>query len=240
MIALIVSSLLAAGAVEENAAGMKLYQAKKYADAVPRFRAAIADEAKDFPSVKEQVAHTRARALATFNLACTLSLLRKAGRVCQFDAYRGTIMGLVTQSIALDPNRLERALLDADLQPIRDTVDYQSLLGLSFSREADLPKLLPRIAWWTPGVGVYGSTKTLAFKADGTVQFSFRASDDNGLRPPRFFPGRWVVKGRTLKLTFATPLPAGALSHLEFTLTDDGRLTSPGDSFTDAPSECDA
>lgn len=240
MISLIVSSLLAAGAIEENAAGMKLYQAKNYPLALERFRAAIADEKTTFPSVKEQVAHTRARALANFNLACTLSLLRKARKVCEFDAYRGTIMGLVRQSIALDPNRLERALVDADLQSIRDTVEYQSLLGLSFSREADLPKLLPRVSWWSQGVGAFGSTKTLAFKADGTVQFGLRVLDDNGLKPPRFFAGRWLVKGRTLTLTFAAPLPAGALQQLEFTLTDEGRLSSPGDTFSDAPSECDA
>jgi hypothetical protein len=49
-----------------------------------------------------------------------------------------------------------------------------------------------------------------------------------------------VVKGSTLTVTFSLPLPAGALPHLEFSLTDDGRLTSPGDTFTDAPSECDA
>lgn len=72
------------------------------------------------------------------------------------------------------------------------------------------------------------------------MQFGFRALDERGLRPPRFFTGRWVVKGSTLTVTFSLPLPAGALPHLEFSLTDDGRLTSPGDTFTDAPSECDA
>jgi hypothetical protein len=170
--------------IDANAAGMKLYQAKKYPGAVAQFRLAVKNaEAVPQPTTKEQVAQTRALALAHFNLACTLSLLRRAKRVCEFDAYRSTITEHVGRSIALDPNRLEKALTDADLAGVRDTFFFQSLKGLSPKRVEQLDELVRGVRWWNAGQGVYGSTVELVFTG-GQVEVTSLSSMQKGLRRP--------------------------------------------------------
>lgn len=227
---------------EANAAGMKLYQARRYLEASQQFAEALKDEAPR-ETVQEKVAWTRTRALAHFNLACSLSLLRKAGRVCDGDAYRSVIVSNVEQSIALDPNRLEKALKDPDLSPVRDTVAWQSLLGLSMAREADLKKLLPRVTWWSPGVGVFGSLHQLTFTADGRFTLTSKVFDADGVpKGTARHTGTWALEGRALRLTTGTtPLPGAKSTSLELTVEPGGRLTGRDwTDFTDAPSECDA
>lgn len=237
--------LAASPTADANAAGMKLYQAKKYPEAVDQFRKAIklGDEEKAADTKKEQVQLLRVRALARFNLACTLALLRKAGRVCEFDAYRSTIAGHVEESIALDPNRLEKALADPDLAGLRDTIVFQSWAGLSPKREADLPKLLVAVKWWSRGVGVYGSMSQLTFSPNGSVTESSMVLDAEGAPQPRrkSSVGKWTLSGRTLRLVFPDALPGPKKTTVEGTFDDVGELQfKDWTTFSDQPSECDA
>ncbi len=236
--------LAASPTAEANAAGMKAYQAKKYPEAIELFRKAIklGDEEKTGATLKEEVQLTRTRALAHFNLACTLALARKAGKVCDFDAYRSTITEEVEQSIRIDPNRLEKALSDADLTGIRDTLAFQAWQGLSPTREADLSKLLVGVKWWSQGVGVYGSTNDLAFSAQG-VTLTMLVLDAEGvpLKNRKVVTGKWSLTGRTLKLVFPAVIPELKRSSLEGTFKDSGRLEfKEWVEFTDSPAECDA
>ena len=225
---------------EANAAGMKLYQARKYLEAKDQFVAALKDQAPR-PTVKEQTALVRTRALAEFNLACTLSLLRRTGKVCAADAYRGEVMAHVLASIALDPNRLEKALTDKDLAEIRDTVAYQSLLGLSLERDADVPKVLPKVSWWSQGQGVYGSLHRLQLGPDGRFTLTSRVIDDDGApKPSKVVKGTWSLTGRTLKLVAGEPLPGLQATTVELTVSGTQLESRQWTTFTDAPSECDA
>lgn len=97
---------------------MKLYQAKRYPEAIEQFKAAIAAETGQ-PSTKDEVAQTRALALAHFNLACAMALARKAGKTCEVGAYLGVVWEHVLESIRLDPSRLEKAVSDPDLKELR-------------------------------------------------------------------------------------------------------------------------
>lgn len=242
---LLLSILLAASPAETNAAGMKLYQAKKYPEAIAEFRKAIDtyEKGEDPPSMRERILLARTIALARFNLACTLALLRKAGKVCEFDAYRSAITMEVDQSIGLDPNRLEKAVTDPDLTGIRDTLAFQSWLGLSPARERDLPKLLAAVKWWNRGVGVYGSTIDLSFASSGAVTVTMMVFDAEGVPQPKrkSIAGKWTLTGRTLRLTFPPGLPELKTSTLEGTFDAGGDLQfKEWGPFGDQPSECDA
>lgn len=240
---MLLALLLAAAptVADANAAGMKLYQAKRFPEAIERFKAAIA-AAADQPSLKEQVAQNRALALAHFNLACAMALARKAGKTCEVDAYLPTIWEHVIESIRIDPNRLEKALSDADLKELRGTIQFQSLLGLSPAREADLPKLLPTVIWYGAGEGAYGSTRSMTFSPKGAVELTLRLLNEAGLPLDiRTFKGTWTLKGRELKLVFRQPLPHVNLKELTFSFDPDGSLgAGPWSRFSDSPSECDA
>lgn len=236
--------LAASPTAEANAAGMKAYQAKKYPEAIELFRKAISvgEEELTGATLKEEVQLTRTKALAHFNLACTLALVRKAGKVCDFDAYRSTIVEEVQHAIRLDPNRIEKALTDPDLSGIRDTLAFQSWQGLSPRREADLPKLLVGVKWWSQGVGVYGSTNDLAFTAQ-SVTLTMLVLDAEGvpLKTRKVVTGKWSLSGRTLKIVFPAVVPELKKSSLEGTFKDSGRLEfKEWVEFTDSPSECDA
>jgi tetratricopeptide (TPR) repeat protein len=205
-----------------NTEGFRLYQAGKYPEALEKFEAA----AKADPKL----------ALAHYNVAATLGVLRKQGLICQYDAYRETILERLNTAVKLDPKRLARAKEDADLDPIRDTVGWQRLLGRSPEKQADVPELLRRVSWYSPGEGVYGSTRKLTFPDGKRVVLSRRVIEDEK-NPNRTEEetGTYKVKGRTITLNFpgkkplaGTMTPRGVLEFEEL-----GR-------FLDSPSECGA
>ena len=222
-------------AKELNSAGMDKYKARLLVEAIGLFQQAIEAGEKDAPlSTREKVERNKTLALAHFNHACAQSLLRKAGRVCDGDSYRSAITGHLEKSVLLDPNRLDRVVADKDLESIRDTLAYQSMLGLSVKREKDLPALLARVRWWSPGVGAFGSLSQLSFAASGAVTELAREVDpEGGQEKKTTLKGKWLLTGRKLSLTVEGKTREG-------TFTEDGTLILGGVTYRDEPSECGA
>jgi tetratricopeptide (TPR) repeat protein len=205
-----------------NTEGFRLYQAGKYPEALEKFEAAAQADPK--------------LALAHYNVAATLGVLRKQGQICQHDAYRETILERLNTAVRLDPKRLARAKEDADLDPIRDTVGWQKLLGRSPEKQAHVPELLRKVSWFSPGEGVYGSTRKLTFPDGQRVVLSRRVIEDEK-DPSRTeeVTGKYTVKGRAITLTFPGKKPL------------QGKMTTRGvlefeelGTFLDSPSECGA
>ncbi|MFP2961275.1 tetratricopeptide repeat protein [Myxococcus sp. 1LA] len=204
-----------------NTQGFRLYQAGRYPEALERFQAS-ARESPDY-------------ALAHYNLAATLGVLRKQGRVCEYSAHRDVIVEHLTQAVKLDARRLTRAKEDADFAPIRDTLGWQKLLGRSPAREADVPVLLREVSWFGPGVGVYGTLQGLRFGPSGRATLWTKEVGEDGTPRRKEVQGRYTVRGRQVSLRLEGRAP------LEGTLTESGALTFPGlETFTDSPSECEA
>lgn len=246
MIALL-SMLLAADPTtfDANAAGMKHYKAKQYGEAITQFKLAIdlGGKAAEPTTLKDVAQLNRTIALAHFNLACTLALARKAGKVCDHDAYRSAIWEQVRLSISRDPNRLEKALMDPDLANVRDTVAFQGVKGLSPKRESDVKAIVSGVRWWSPGQGVYGSTQELSFAPQGSVTLTMLVFDSEGVPLPKrqTFTGKWTVSGRAVRVTFPKDVPSLKKATFDGTLGADGQLVfKDWSSFTDEPSECDA
>lgn len=237
MLSLCVALALTASVRELNDAGMKAYRIKQLPEAAALFTKALDADPDDKdvgPSVKEHVERARLRAVIHHNLACVQALRRAKGNVCDGDNYRDTIVEHLHKAVALDPSRLDRALTDPDLAGVRDTLGFQSLLGLSAAREADLPALLARVHWWSPGVGAYGSRSQLVFKADGTVVLTTRQMSEEGkVLAPTVLKGKWKLAGRALTFEWADGKKwAGTFS--------DSGLELDGQHWRDSPSECDA
>jgi tetratricopeptide (TPR) repeat protein len=208
-------------AKELNTEGFRLYQAGKYPEALEKFRAAVARDPK--------------HALAHYNVAATLGVLRKQGKVCDHDAYTSTILQHLATAIKLDPKRLKRAKEDPDLDPIRETVGWHRLLGRSHTRTADMPELLKKVKWFGPGVGVYGTLQTLRFEEGGKVVLTKKVPQDEGPMKEETLTGTYSVKSRKVEVTLPGQKP------------DTGAITAEGvlqfkslGSFYDFPSECDA
>lgn len=204
-----------------NTEGFRLYQEGKYAEALEKFRAAVARDPK--------------HALAHYNVAATLGVLRKQGKVCDHDAYASTILEHLATAIKLDPRRLKRAKEDTDLDPIRETVGWHQLLGRSHTRTADVPELLKKVKWFGPGVGVYGTLQTLRFEEGGKVVLSKKVPQDEGPMKQESLTGTYSLKGRKVEVKLPGSKP------------DTGTITAEGvlqfkhlGSFYDFPSECDA
>lgn len=204
-----------------NTEGFRLYQAGRYPEALEKFQEA-AQKAPDY-------------ALARYNVAATLGLLRKQGQVCQYSAHRDVIVEHLTQAVKLDARRLARAKVDRDLDPIRDTLGWQRLLGRSPEREGDVPALLRGVSWFGPGVGIYGSTQGLRFPTATRAVLWTKAVGEDGVPRQREVKGTYTVKGRAVELRLPGRAP------LVGSLSPTGALTFPElGTFTDSPSECDA
>jgi tetratricopeptide (TPR) repeat protein len=204
-----------------NTEGFRLYQAGKYPEALEKFQAATKKDPK--------------HALAQYNVAATLGVLRKQGKVCEYEAYPSTIVEYLTASVRLDPKRLKRAKEDPDLDPIRETVGWQRLLGRSPTRAADVPEILRKVKWYGPGVGVYGTLVKLRFEDGGKVVMTKRTPQDEGAPKEEETSGTYSVKGTRVEVKLPGQKPDTGSINAEGVLT----FKALG-SFYDFPSECDA
>jgi tetratricopeptide (TPR) repeat protein len=212
----------APAARELNTEGFRLYQAGKYPEALEKFEAAAEADPRF--------------ALAHYNVAATLGVLRKQGQVCEHSAYQSTILERLNTAIRLDPRRLARAKEDADLEPVHATVGWQRLLGRSPEKLKDVPEIVRRVRWYSVGQGVYGSTRQLTFP-DAQRVVLWRRVIEEGADPDKTeeVTGTYTLKGRTLTLRFPGHKP------LQGQLTARGVLEVPEwGTFLDSPSECEA
>lgn len=210
-------------AKELNTKGFRLYQAGKYPEALEKFREAIQKAPK--------------HALAHYNAASTLGVLRKQGKVCEYEAYTSAILEHLEKSVQLDPKRLKRAKEDPDLDPIRETVGWQILLGRSPKRAKDVPVILRSVKWYGPGVGVYGTLEKLRFEDNGKVVLSKKTPQEEGPPKEEEIAGTYSVKG----LKVVVKLPGKEPMTGSFFEKEGNALAFAGHAiFYDYPSECEA
>ncbi|MGV3623673.1 MAG: copper resistance protein NlpE N-terminal domain-containing protein [Archangium sp.] len=217
-------ALLLSGAPELNTEGFELYKKGRYAEALDKFRAAIAADGN--------------HALAHYNFAATLGLLRKRGQICEFDAYQSTILEHLAQSVSLDERRRTRMRRDADFDSVRDTLGYQQLLKRDPANDTDVNALLIALGFITPARGAYGHPEQLDLKADGTLTLKQTIVDEDVKQVTT--TGTWKAKGRTVTLTFKKKV-SGVTSAVG-TFNAQGHLvfTAPEWDFSTNRSECDA
>jgi tetratricopeptide (TPR) repeat protein len=222
LLALLLSAAPAPSARTLNTQGFRLYQAGQYPEALEKFEAAAQADPK--------------LALAHYNVAATLGVLRKQGKICDYSAYRETIVERLTRSVELDPRRLARAKKDADLDPIRDTLGWQRLLGLSPQNEADVPKLLRRVTWFRLTEGDMHARTKLTFPDARRVVLERTGFDEETQRvTTRKRTGTYTLQGRTLRVSLPNEPPVQGM------LTDKGALQLGAlGTFSDLPPECDA
>jgi hypothetical protein len=208
-----------------NVQGLRLYKQKRYLEAVQLFEQAIAAEPR--------------HALAHYNLACTLALLRKSGQGCKQGARRSVILGHLARAVEIDGTRRDRMKVDADLEDVRASFAYQVLTGLSPTKSSDVKAILQRIVWVGPDAGVYGPASYLRFNADGICELRILDAVEEKVNW-KVFKGSYGVQDNRVELTLEKAF-AARKTH-RGTLQADGRLTfesMPDNApFTDGPPEC--
>jgi tetratricopeptide (TPR) repeat protein len=228
LLALVLASgpVFAQSAKQLNTEGFRLYQAGKMEEAAQKFEAAVEADPK--------------HALAHYNLAATLGVLRKKGVFCEPDTSLKNILEHLTTAVRLDPKRLARAKEDPDLDPIRRTVKWHILQGVSPSHTEDVQKLLLGVQkWYGPGVGAYGTIRTFTFLEDGkrVVMWQRHPGKEEG-KDIEEIEGTWRVTGRTVELNFPKPPSIVLTLDKEGVLSQQGGSIGKENPITDSPSEC--
>ena len=203
-----------------NTLGLRCHKLGELSPAAAFFRAAIQVDPK--------------LALAHYNLACALALLRVTGEICDEGAYLSSILDELEQAVALDEGRRARAREDADLESIHPTVRFQVLMGSDLTQDAEISRVLQLMPFWGPGAGLIGNDTRLVFSPQGKVSYDHGAlTDEGGIQwtPTR---GRWSVNGGRIQVDAGGESWALRLSPTG-ELQDHGQLR-----FTDAHSECEA
>jgi hypothetical protein len=211
-----------------NTKGFREYQAGRFPEALKLF----------LEATKADPTH----ALAEYNVAATLGVLRKKNGACEYEAFKQSILKHLTKAVELDPGRRERMKADPDLDTVRDTVGYQKLLGVDPRKPEDLPTLLEQVSWFGPGTGVYGSMVGIDFQPSGHLELWHRKVEDTEGNPVKTLKvrGSWKTEGSTVYVHLSSPLEGKM--DLKATLTEDGALDfgTPELMLRDSPSECDA
>lgn len=172
--------------IELNTLGYRAYQSGDLTEAARLFREAV--EADDD------------NALAHYNLACTLALLRRSEPACEHDATQLTILNHLARAVELDEGRRTRMRQDADLDDLRNLLRFRILDQGMPSSEAATRSLLAGVTLWAPAVGVYGSTGTLVLQADGSVAVTRRTLEGDAVVDRAEPDGRWSIEGSTVVL----------------------------------------
>lgn len=227
------ATAFAQSAGDLNTKGYRLYKQKNYEAAIGAFQDAI----KADPN----------HALAHYNLASTLSLMRKWGKICDVDAYRDVIREHLERAVALDPTRAQRMKADPDLEVIHDTVFYLRLTGTSPVDPKNTATILQNVSWYgKTGDGMFSSLPLAQIKFRKDLSLAMKIVEFGGTpygpitRP---FRGTYTINNRDIQIKLDTPLPKnlGGQKELKGVLTSDGTLKIEGpDTFTDDHEECSA
>ena len=172
--------------IELNTQGYRAYKSGDLVEAARLFRAAV--DADDD------------NALAHYNLACTLALLRRTEPACEHDATQVTILDHLARAIELDDGRRTRMRQDADLDDLRDLLRFRILDQGMPTTDAATRSLLSGVTLWAPAAGIYGATGTLALQADGSVTVTRRVLEGGTVVDRSEPDGRWSVEARTVLL----------------------------------------
>lgn len=224
----LVFSAHAQSARDLNTTGFRLYNEGRYEEALDYFGQSIEAD----PTY----------ALAHYNYACTLGVLRDTGpeSVCRYDAYKWRILDYLEESVRLDPGRLERMQEDPDLACVHDTFRYQRLLGLDPKDPEDALLILQRVSWYALNAGAYGPAGGIDFKENGLLDYW--ELDVTGYEPVRMtLSGFYSVTDDGMEMTLGSSATVGKTFPME--LSDDGVLSVPGlslEPFIDDPRDCEA
>jgi len=225
---LVVCAAYAQSARDLNTTGFRHYKEGRFDEALDYFGRAVEAD----PTY----------ALAHYNYACTLGVLRDVGpeSVCRYDAYKWRILDYLEESARLDPGRLERMKDDPDLVCVHDTFRYQSLLGLDPADPEDALLILQRVSWYAFNAGAYGPVGGVDFHEDGTL--TLWELDVTTIEVKRIeHLGRYSVTDTGMEMVLDRPVSGRRRFSME--LSSDGILSVPGlflEPFIDDPRDCDA
>jgi tetratricopeptide (TPR) repeat protein len=222
-----VESALAQSARDLNTEGYRLYLKGKFPEALSLFRRAVTTDP--------------AYALARYNLACTLGVLRKQGpeAICRYDAYKSAILDQLEEAARLDPATREKIRTDPDLDTVRDTVRYLRMIGYSPTNEQDIEPILVSVSWFGPASGAFGPASKIDFLEDGTVSLSVLDTTTDVVGHSEF---RGTFSAISNRIRIMLDRPLDGITTLEGTMLPGGTLDIPGlpGPFTDDPHECEA
>lgn len=206
-----------------NTEGYELYKKQKYAQAAAKFEQAIAADPN--------------HALAHYNLACALSLLRTES-VCEHDAYKSRIIEHLRKAVKLDETRRKKIREDSDLDSVRDTFGYHELIGYHVSEPEDVRIIISGVTWYGPAPGALGPTSGIDFDPGGLATLWVLQVDDDVPHRERH-RGTWKVDGSQIVLELVEAYDGK--TRFQGVLQTDGRLVFEGlETFTDDPDECSA
>lgn len=183
----------------------------------------------------EALRQDRSDAQAHYGLASTLALLRRAGRICPYDAYEQRILDHLERAVQLDPDLRQRMAEDPNLAELRDTVRYRLLHGGSMASSQGLRDLLTGVELFGPAQGVWGAVSRIQLEEGGSVAVFRRVLQADGtIGDWAEDDGRWSVRDGTVRLELDDDVQ-------ELKLSSDGQLRA-GDTtlWFDHPHDCSA
>ncbi|MBN2495321.1 MAG: tetratricopeptide repeat protein [Deltaproteobacteria bacterium] len=187
-------------------AAKKLYKQKKYDKAAETLHKAIELDPNN--------------AGAHFQLACTLGMLRKQGKICEHRAFRSTILRHLVRA-KLSRREKRRIRRNAALQPVLDTVGYYRLMGLSVRKTADVETILRKVSWYgAPGPDGKPASK-LRFMPKGKLELEIGSGAERATHT-----GSYFVRSNLVEVKLAKPV--GDVGTLQGALKETGELVLPG------------
>lgn len=182
---------------ELNNRGMARYEEGDYTGASELFLEAVEADETNY--------------LAHYNLACTMTLLRKDCNPRDFDPEgkysfnirMDSILEHLRKAAELDAGRKRRMLEDPDLNAVHTALEFHLIAGRNLDTTADARIILQEVLWRIDFAGRPAGRQTDLGPADGAVAFA-----PNGTFRIEFYEygreglGRYRVENGRLELTF--------------------------------------
>ncbi len=189
-------------------------------------------------------------ALAHYNLAATLSLLRQQRHPCEVDAWLDRILDHLARSVQLDPERQARLKVDPDFAALAGLPRFRIPAGAEADSRRGALQIVQGATFYAPGVGVIGNPAHFVLDgaaphtdlAEGAlpVRMVHRSLGEDGQVTEALTQGGWALApDGTLLLD---PDGKGGEQPIQrLRLNAEGDLEGPaGERWMGLPSECEA
>ena len=184
-------------------------------------------------------------ALAHYNLAIALMRLHESDLACEYDATISSVMHHLERAVAIDARQRAEMEQEPALASLKDNLRFRMLLGVRMGDPASMRQTLSGTTVYGPGMGAFGSLRSLTFEGTGDggarsrVRVQVRTVGDDGPGEPTERLGYWEAQHGRLTIK----LPKGLEGSGTMTITPQGDLVNSAGTTTiwyTAPSECDA
>ena len=146
--------------------------------------------------------------------------LHESDLACEYDATISSVMHHLERAVAIDARQRAEMEQEPALASLKDNLRFRMLLGVRMGDPASMRQTLSGTTVYGPGMGAFGSLRSLTFEGTGDggarsrVRVQVRTVGDDGPGEPTERLGYWEAQHGRLTIKLPKGLEGLSLIHI--------------------------